>query len=765
MTDPHLSAAEQSLSSASLPAQPPVSNTEASPLREDGLMMELLATLRGFGLANEKLDLVDQAFTYARQKHDGQKRKNGENYIVHPVNVALIVAEYTHDVDAIMAALLHDTLEDTDATADEITQHFGEQACRLVEGVTKLGKYALASLEDRQAENFRRMFLAMANDVRVIVVKLSDRLHNMRTLHHLRPDKQQRIANETLEIFAPLANRLGIGKLRAELEDLSLKYLDTDSYQLITDSVTHTQDSRERTIQYVMEKVGGQLADLHIDAKIKGRVKNTYSIYRKMRGQNKELKDIYDISAVRVIVPEERDCYAVLGLVHNTFSPIPGRFKDYIAMPKSNLYRSLHTTVMGPLARPLEVQIRTEAMHQVAEYGIAAHWKYKETGGSTETNSDEQVQASLKWMRQMLEAQDDSEGASDYVELVKLDLFQDEVFVFSPKGQVVDLPKGSTCVDFAYRIHTEVGHTCSGATVNGKIVPLNHCLDNGDIVEIIRRKNAQPRLDWLHFVRTQTAKNRIRQWFKRHKRDEHETNGRKALEAELTRVVFDEVHKNGELQTIGQEMSYELVEDLLVAIGYGEVNLTRVVNRVRKLRSVAEKEDVLAQIKKFQKHRIKTPSKKAPIPSLAGMLYHLARCCTPVPGEDIIGVVTRSRGVMVHREDCHNLNHVTTERKMALYWAEDVEHYHETHTVRLEVHVIDRVGVMKDILGNIADTHTNVSNIRVKVNPDHTAFIELTVDVSNAHHVDRVKNAIKRIPDVLGVKRQQFRTGKGDGSE
>lgn len=730
---------------------------------EFDLIKELSDRLKGSGISDDSIKLINDAFEYARQKHDGQKRKNGENYIVHPVNVALIVAEYTNDVDAIMAALLHDTIEDTDATAEEITDQFGEQTCRLVEGVTKLGKYALASMEDRQAENFRRMFLAMANDVRVIVVKLSDRLHNMRTLHHLRPEKQQRIASETLEIFAPLANRLGIGKLRAELEDLSLKYLDAEAYQHIDENFAHTRDSRKRTINYVIEKLGGQLTNIRVEAKIKGRVKNHFSIYRKMKDQRKELKDIYDISAVRVIVEEEKDCYAVLGLVHNTFAPIPGRFKDYIAMPKSNLYRSLHTTVMGPLARPLEVQIRTQEMHDVAEYGIAAHWKYKESGGSEAKNDEAHVEEGLSWMRKMLEAQDDSDSASDYVQLVKLDLFRDEVFVFSPKGQVVDLPKGSTCVDFAYRIHTEVGHTCSGAIVNGKIVPLNHLLVNGDIVEIIRRKNAQPRLDWVHFVRTQTAKNRIRQWFKKHKRDEHEANGRRGLETELTKAVFDEVVKNGELLTIVSEMNYDNLEDAFVAIGYGELNLTRVVNRVKKLRTVAEQEDVLAQIKKFQKHRIKGPSgQKAPIPPLAGMLYNLARCCTPVPGEPIVGAVTRSRGVMVHQEDCQNLNHVTTERKMELYWAEDVELYHETHTVRLEVHVIDRVGVMKDILANIAETHTNVSNLRVKVNNDHTAFLELTVDVSNLPHVDRVKTAIKRIPDVIGVKRQQFRTGKAE---
>ncbi len=747
-----------------LSAQPPKA-VASKALKEDELFIELQAMLRGLNYTQEQLDQVKAAFEYARQMHDGQVRKNGENYIVHPVNVAMIVAEFTQDTFAIMAALLHDTIEDTEATKETLTKQFGEETAALVEGVTKLGKFAFSSSEDRQAENFRRMFLAMAKDIRVIVVKLSDRLHNMRTLHHLRPDKQQRIAKETLEIFAPLANRLGIGKLKAELEDLSLKYMDAESYAAIDHNLKDTRDNRKKTLEYVIERIGHQLQALNIDANIKGRLKNHYSIFCKIDGQKKEFKDIYDISAIRVIVPTEGDCYSVLGIVHNTFAPMPGRFKDYIAMPKSNLYRSLHTTVMGPMARPLEVQIRTVEMHQVAEYGIAAHWKYKE-GDSGGRKLDESSDDKLSLLRQMLNAQDDVEDSSGYVELVKLDLFQDDVFVFSPKGHVVDLPVGSTCVDFAYRIHTEVGHTTSGAVVNSKMVPLNYKLNNGDIVEIIRRKNAQPRLDWLHFVKTQAAKNKIRQWFKFHMRDEHATDGRRMLEEKLSRASYDDAVQSGELLKAANELNYETAEDLLVAVGYGELNLTRVVNRLKKMQATAPQENVLEQIKKFQKHRIRTPGKKSPIPALAGMLYHLARCCTPVPGEDIVGVVTRSRGVMVHRNDCKNLDHVTVERKMALFWEEDVEAYHQTHTVRLEVHVIDRVGVMKDILGRIADTHTNVSNVRVKMGGDGTANIELTVDVVNAHHVERVKSAIRRISDVVGVKRQQFRVGrneKGDG--
>ncbi|MDH4380191.1 MAG: bifunctional (p)ppGpp synthetase/guanosine-3',5'-bis(diphosphate) 3'-pyrophosphohydrolase [Vampirovibrionales bacterium] len=734
-------------------------------LREDELFAALTVTLKKYGYTLEQLLWMEGVFTYARQKHDGQKRKNDENYITHPVSVAQIVADLTSDASAIAAAILHDTIEDTDATAEEIKNKFGDDVLAIVEGVTKLGKFEFNSPSDRQAENFRRMFLAMASDIRVILVKLCDRLHNMRTLYHLKPEKQQRIASETLDVFAPLANRLGIGKIRSELEDLSLKYLEPDAYKHIDDNFAETLELREKTISFFLDKVGEQLQAIGITPNIYGRVKNHYSIFRKMRSQQKELEDIYDITAVRVVVPDERDCYSVLGIVHNTFSPVPGRFKDYIAMPKSNLYRSLHTTVLGPMAKPLEVQIRTQEMHQIAEYGIAAHWKYKAGEGPVtgKSTKEEDTEHTFAWLRQMLAMNNEAEDASDYVQRVKLDLFQDEVFAFTPKGQVVDLPKGSSVVDFAYRIHTEVGHSCSGVKVNGKIVPLSHLLKNGDIVEVIRRKNAQPRLDWLKFAKTQAAKAKIRQWFKRNKQEEHQANGKRMLEEALTRAGYEEIIQGGQLLDLAKEFNYDCVDDLLVALGYGELNLTRVTNRLNKVRSVANQEDALQHIRRYQKERYKdTTGKHCPIPALKGMLYHLARCCTPVPGEDIEGVVTRSRGVMVHRADCQNLNHVNPERRMELYWSEGSTVQHESHTVRLEVLVIDRVGVLKDILGRIADTHTNVSNIRVKMQTDGTAILELTVDVSNAQHVERVKAAIQRLPDVVAIKRQQFRVGHGD---
>lgn len=728
-------------------------------LREEKLFAELCELLKERGFSDAHIAKVEKAFTFARDKHDGQKRKNNENYIVHPVSVAILVLDLANDINMVLAAILHDTIEDTDATPEQLEKLFGRDVRQVVEGVTKLGKFELMSMEERQAENFRRMFLAMANDIRVVFVKLSDRLHNMRTLHYMKPEKQVKTARETLEIFAPLANRMGIGKLRAELEDLSLKYLSPEEYDHIEENIAHTRDSRQKTIDYLIEKIGEQLAHLKIEANIYGRVKNYYSIYKKMNEQQKNLTDVYDISAIRVVVNTEPECYAALGVVHNSFSPMPGRFKDYIAMPKRNFYQSLHTTVMGPLARPLEVQIRTREMHEVAEYGIAAHWKYKESGATAVEDNTEQK---LSWLRQMLDMKDETDDASDYVELVKLDLFQDEVFIFTPKGKVVDLPSGSTCVDFAYRIHTEVGHTCTGSIVNGKMLPLNTVMNNGDIIEIMTRKNAHPRLDWLNFVKTQGAKNKIRQWFKYNKREEYEQQGKDYLMEALTKAKYDELVRSGELTNLVQEFNYDNADDMYVALGYGELNLTRVVNRVNRIQTLSKQEDALKRVKKFQREDFKAneSKKKCSIIGLEGMLFHLARCCTPVPGEVIIGVVTRSRGVMVHRDDCQNLNHVNPERKMPLQWSEDAEAQFENHTVRLEVHVIDRVGVLKDLLAKIAETHTNVANIRVKLQEDNTADIELTVDVSNAQHVDRVKQALQKLPDVIGVKRQQFRASQ-----
>lgn len=719
-------------------------------LREDELFQQLQGVLREQERSAEEIQQVADAFEYARRMHTGQCRKNGENYIVHPVSVAIILARIPVDVSTVMAALLHDVIEDTAATSTEVQSRFGEEVLKLVEGVTKLGKFEFASKEDAHAENFRKMFLAMADDVRVIMLKLADRLHNMQTLCHLPPEKQIKKSIETIEVFAPLANRMGMGKIRAELEDLSLKYLHPERFKEIEDEISDTKEERESTIGVVVGKIKDQLSTMHIEAKIYGRVKNYYSIYKKMQVHQKSVHEVYDISAVRVIVNNERECYEVLGVIHNAFTPIPGRFKDYIAMPKSNLYQSLHTTVIGPYGRPLEVQIRSWDMHRIAEYGIAAHWKYKESGGSEMSQSIEEQK--MSWLRQMVEMKEDTGDAKEYVDSVKLDLFRDEVFVFTPKGRVVVLPRGATPVDFAYRIHTEVGNTCTGSKVNGRIVPLNHQLKNGDIIEVLTNKKSSPRLDWIAFVQTQQAKARIRQYFKKHYKEEHEEQGRKLLEAEMTRAGFDEVLKNGKLLKVAQELNYTSVDDLLAGLGYGELNLSRILNRLKKEEPAQQQDTFLQSIAQRQAKPAQTSGKD--IQGLEGMMYQNAKCCNPLPGESIIGIVTRSRGVMIHRDDCNNLQSANPERRMYVNW--EGEHQVK-HSVRLDVHVIDRVGVLKDILTKVADYNANISNTRVKMLPDHTAIVELTIEVDSLKHLDRIRDAVYQVHDVMSVRRQRGR--------
>lgn len=721
---------------------------QPAPMREDELFKQLVETLREQDRSDEDIRQVTRAFEYARKMHEGQCRKNGENYIVHPVSVAIILAKIPVDTATVMAALMHDVIEDTLSTPEELQQLFGEEVTKLVEGVTKLGKFEFASKEDAHAENFRKMFLAMADDVRVIMLKLADRLHNMQTLCHLRADKQIKKSVETIEVFAPLANRMGMGKIRAELEDLSLKYLHPEEYTEIQDEIAHTQEERENTIGVVIGKIQDQLAMMGVQAKIYGRVKNYYSIYKKMQVHHKKVHEVYDISAVRVIVTNERECYEVLGVIHNAFTPIPGRFKDYIAMPKSNLYQSLHTTVIGPYGRPLEVQIRTWDMHRIAEYGIAAHWKYKESGGSELHQTAEEQK--MSWLRQMVEMKEDTGDAKEYVDSVKLDLFRDEVFVFTPKGRVVVLPRGSTPVDFAYRIHTEIGHTCTGAKVNGRIVPLNHQLKNGDILEVMTSKKSSPRLDWISFVQTQQAKARIRQWFKKHYKEEHEDQGRKLLEAELTRAGLDEAIKSGRLLKVAQELNYTTIDDALIALGYGEINLSRITNRLKK--EAEPEQNTLLQHLSQKKTQSTGPVKD--IQGLQGMMYQHAKCCNPLPGENIIGIVTRSRGVMIHRDDCNNLQNANPERKMYVSWEGEQQ---TKHSVRLDVHSIDRVGVLKDILTKIADYNANICNTKVKILPDQTAIVELILEVQNLPHLDRIRDAIYQVPDVISVRRQKGR--------
>lgn len=710
--------------------------------------------------------LICRAFEFAYQLHQGQYRKSGEPYICHPIAVAGMLRDLGGSAAMIAAGFLHDVVEDTDVTIEEIEQRFGSEVRCLVEGVTKLSKINFKSKTESQAENFRRMFLAMAQDIRVIVVKLADRLHNMRTLEYMPDEKRRRTATETREIFAPLANRLGIWRFKWELEDLAFKYLEPEAFRQIQQLVSEKRTDREERLKKISETLRTRLAEAGIRClDISGRPKHLYSIYQKMQRQNKEFHEIYDLAALRIIVQTNEECYRALAVVHDVFRPIPGRFKDYIGLPKPNRYQSLHTGVIGPWGRPLEVQIRTMEMHHVAEYGIAAHWKYKETGGSHTalTASDEK----FTWLRQLLEWQSDLKDAQEYLESIKDNLFEEDIYVFTPKGDLVALKPGSTTVDFAYRIHTEVGNRCTGVRVNGRMVPLSTRLQNGDIVEIITQKNGHPSLDWLNFVRTSAAKNRIKQWYKRSRREENIARGRELLEKELGKTGFDNVLKSEAMQAVAERCNYHSTEDLLAGLGYGEVTLNLVLNRWREIvkaqQPATNEPDITTHLPTTAKAaaflREATPitsrTSDSPIVGVEGLLYHLAGCCTPIPGEAIIGVVTRGKGISIHRQGCHNLEKVECDRLVPVSWNQAVEHSGRpvTYAVNLQIEALDRVGVLKDILSRLSDQGINVRHANVKTSFGQPALIDLGIEIRDRPQLEQLFTQIKKMSDILNIRR------------
>ncbi len=690
----------------------------------------------------EEIEQIEKAYLFAKRLHEGQYRISEEPYIIHPVEVAKILVGLKVDSHTLMAAVLHDILEDTDTQPEEIEKLFGKDVLTLVQGVTKLGKLQFKSKEERQAENFRRLFIAMASDIRIVFLKLADRLHNMRTLNFMAVNKQQKIARETLDIFAPLANRLGIGRIKAELEDLSLRYLEPDKYFEIAQLVSQTKAEREETVKLLIDKISQDVKKSGINAQITGRAKHYYSIYSKMKRLNIAFHDLYDITAVRVIVDSEKECYEVLGLIHSQFKPIPGRFKDYIAMPKGNMYQSLHTSVIGPRSKPLEVQIRTWEMHDVAEYGIAAHWRYKEKG-SQKANNPSDMQFS--WMRKLVEYDKDVASAEDYVNSVKIDLFSDQVFVFTPNGDVFDLPMNATPVDFAYRIHSEVGNKTVGALVNGRIAQLYTKLHNGDIVEILTSKTPAPRLDWLNFVVTKQASSKIKQWFKKNNREEHIEVGRSNLEHELTKAVFDEYTKSGEFEKVAKVMNYVSAEDLFAALGYGETTVNKIINKLKKPEPQKLPEATF--------HNTSRKKSEKDIIGLEGLLYSIAKCCSPIPGEPIVGVVTRAKGVTVHRMDCQTLEHIEPERLMDIRWSGD--NTNKTYTTTIRVETAEKLGLLKDIIAAVSDNNTNITYANVKSKSGKVGIIELGMELDNIDTLKKVILSIQAIPDVYSVKRIQ----------
>ena len=702
---------------------------------------ELLEIVTKYIRNEESLKLIESAYTYAFKMHEGQYRKSGEAYIIHPLNVACILAQINVGPATICAGLLHDVLEDTPTTKEDLANLFGEDVAEIVDGATKVNQLKFVSALDKQADNNQHLLLAMAKDIRVIIVKLADRLHNIRTLSSLNSEQQGRIAKETLDIYAPLAHKLGMFKIKAELEDLSLRYLYPDKYFEIAQLVAQKKAERDLTVKLLIDKIGANLKQNGIHAEITGRAKHYYSIYNKMKRLNVAFHNLYDITAVRVIVDTEKECYEVLGVIHSQFKPIPGRFKDYIAMPKSNMYRSLHTSVLGPRSKPLEVQIRTKEMHEVAEFGVAAHWKYKEKG-SIKAGSASDLQ--FAWMRKLAEMEQDSTNAGEYVEKVKIDLFSDQVFAFTPMGDVIDLPVYATPVDFAYRIHTDVGNRITGALVNGRISQLDRKLKNGDIVEVLTNKNSTPKLDWLNFVVTKQAQSKIRQWYKKNNKEEHISVGKGMLESEIGKSTFDECIKSGELEQIAHSMNFQTLEDLYAAIGWGETTVNKVTNKLSKPSDTANNGEIPTG-RQFKKH-------KGDIAGLEGMLYNIAKCCTPVPGEPIVGVVTRSKGVSVHRIDCNSLENVPDERLLNIKWAN--ENLNRTYIASIKIDVADKVGMLKDIITELADNNTNITYANVKSNPSkHIGTIEMGIEIDNIDTLRRVITNLQSLPDVYSVKR------------
>jgi GTP diphosphokinase / guanosine-3',5'-bis(diphosphate) 3'-diphosphatase len=695
--------------------------------------------------------LIYRAYLFAHEHHRGQLRKSGEPYIQHPIAVADILRNLGGEPEMIAAGFLHDIVEDVEEiNVEDIEKLFGAETRHLVEGVTKLSKFNFSSKKEQQAENFRRMFLAMAQDIRVIVVKLADRLHNMQTLEHMPEDKQRLIAQETKDIFAPLANRLGLGRIKWELEDLTFKYLEPESYRHTQNLVQETRKAREMRIDSTIEQIRDRLSRAGLEYfEVSGRPKHLYSIYQKMRNQKKEFSEIYDLTAVRIIVPHNADCYRVLAEVHDAFRPIPGRFKDYIGLPKPNRYQSLHTTVLGTGNTPLEIQIRTTDMHRVAEYGIAAHWKYKEATSQPGGKEDKFV-----WLRQLLEWQSDFKDAQEFSDNLKDQLIDPDVYVFTPQGEVVALREKATTVDFAYRIHTEVGNHCVGARINGRIVPLATQVRNGDIVEILTKESGHPSLDWLNFVATPTAKNRITQWYRRSNREDNIARGRELLEKELGKNGLDALLKSEPMLEVAQKCNYQTVEDLLASLGYGETTVKQVVNRIRDNVKDQAPDDVTEIL----------PSKKStadssdfPIVGIEGLLHHLAGCCNPIPDEPIIGVVTKLNGISIHRQGCANVENVDGNRLLPVRWNSNLTKQsgsRRSYEVSLQIEVFDRVGVMRDVLSRLSDNKVNVRQAKVTAdNKSKPALLDLCVEVFDLTQLDRCIAQIRQMHDVLHVRR------------
>jgi len=703
-------------------------------------LIGLFAKVRAYG-HDKDMDILKKAYHFSSEAHCVQKRSEGSPYIKHPLAVAYILADMKMDVSSIAAGLLHDTIEDTGTTIEDIQSVFGEEIAFLVKALTKLSKVEFMTKKEAQAENFRRMLLAMSEDVRVILIKFADRLHNMRTLQHLPPNKQQRIASETLEIYAPLANRLGIGWLRAELEDLSFKYLMPELYQELVRKVAKRREEQEGYIGELSELTRKKLKEEGLPGKVSGRVKHYYGIYQKMQRQRITFDEVSDVMGLRIITDTKSNCYAILGLIHSLWTPIPGRFKDYIGVPKSNMYQSLHTTVIGPKGERVEFQIRTEEMHRIAEEGIASHWKYKEKG-----DIDEKSSKYIMWLRDLVQVQKEVPDAVDFLEAVKGEVVPEVVYVFTPKGEIKEMPMGSTPVDFAYSVHTQVGHKCVGAKINGKIVPLRYKLKNGDTVEIITSPTHGPSRDWLKFVVTQRARNRIRQWIKAEERNQSSELGIKLLEGELRRHnLSPSLLKSDELQQVAKALGINSSEDLFVAVGFGKISPHQVANRL-----VPEKPPEETETVKPRKNR--KEQKGVSIKGIDDVLYHTAKCCYPVPGDALVGFVTVGKGVTIHRRDCPNLERLVGEdaRLVDVEWRPSVDN---TANARLSVETIDKPGILANLSALISSVNININHLEASSTQDKKGHITFIIEVKDLVQLRTLIQKMGQMEGILRVRR------------
>ena len=707
-------------------------------------------------------NVVKKAYDLACEAHKDQKRESGEPYVTHPIDVATILIEMGMDTSTIVAGLLHDVIEDTEYTYDDIKKLFNEEIANLVQGVTKLGKIEYKTKEEQQADNVRKMLLAMAKDIRVIIIKLADRLHNLRTLKYMPKEKQKQKAKETLDIYAPLAHRLGISKIKWELEDLAFRYLHEEEYYDLVKQIAEKRVERETYISDIIKDLHGKLEESEIDSDIDGRPKHFYSIYKKMINKNKSIEQIFDLTAIRILVNTVKDCYGVLGIVHTIYKPIPGRFKDYIAMPKPNMYQSLHTTVIGPQGKTFEIQIRTFEMHKTAEYGIAAHWKYKE--GDNQEEKENSFENKLAWLRDMLEWQKETSDAAEFIEGFKIDLFTDEIFVFTPKGVVINLPSNATPIDFAYRIHTDVGNRCVGAKVNGKIVPLDYSLKTGEIVEVLTSKNAKgPNIDWLNIAKSNQAKSKIRQWFKKIKKEENITKGKEAFEKELKKqgVVYSEIAKGDGYEKIIKRYNIHSMEDLYAAIGIGQLSASAFILKLKEDNLIEKQNTDITktiddQIAKNERISVKKENLSfygVSVKGVNNIMVRFAKCCNPVPGDEIQGYITKGRGVSVHRSDCNNLIALINYDNTKVVEVEWGISKGAAYVAEIQVKAEDRMGMLSDIMLVITDSKLPLNALNAKASKGNIAIVNIKIKIDSIEQLKEFMRKIRKLKGVMDVYR------------